>query len=150
MHGNAQKNKAIVLHHWEEFVSKGNLDLIDEIFAPDFVAHEANQDIRGSEGVRQFILMLRAAFPDLQVTVEDTLAEGDKVVQRWSAHSSHQGALMGLPPSGKRISVAGITISRFEGGKVAEEWELYDMMGMMQQLGALPSSTEQQEAAVGI
>ena len=149
MYANAEENKAIVLRHWEEVVSKGNLDLIDEIFAPDFVAHEADQDIRGPEGVRQFIVMLRAAFPDLHVTVEDVLAEGDKVVQRWSGHGSHQGELMGLPPSGKRISVAGITISRFEDGKVAEEWELYDMMGMMQQLGALPSSTEQQEAAVG-
>ena len=149
MYANAEENKAIVLRHWEEVVSKGNLDLIDEIFAPDFVAHEADQDIRGPEGVRQFILMLRAAFPDLHITVEDVLAQGDKVVQRWSGHGSHQGELMGLPPSGKRISVAGITISRFEDGKVAEEWELYDMMGMMQQLGALPSSTEQQEAAVG-
>jgi steroid delta-isomerase-like uncharacterized protein len=150
MYGNAQENKVIVLRHWEEVVSKGKLDLIDEIFAPDFVAHEADQDIRGPEGVRQFILMLRAAFPDLQVTVEDVLAEGDKVVQRWSAHGSHQGELMGLAPSGKRIFVAGITISRFEGGKVAEEWELYDMMGMMQQLGALPSSTEQQEEAAAV
>jgi steroid delta-isomerase-like uncharacterized protein len=150
MYGNAQENKVIVLRHWEEVVSKGKLDLIDEIFAPDFVAHEADQDIRGPEGVRQFILMLRAAFPDLQVTVEDVLAEGDKVVQRWSAHGSHQGELMGLAPSGKRISVAGITISRFEGGKVAEEWELYDMRGMMQQLGALPSSTEQQEEAAAV
>jgi steroid delta-isomerase-like uncharacterized protein len=149
MYANAEENKAIVLRHWEEVVSKGNLDLIDEIFAPDFVAHEAAQDIREPEGVRQFIILLRAAFPDLHVTVEDVLAEGDKVVQRWSGHGSHQGELMGLPPSGKRISVAGITISRFEGGKVAEEWELYDMMGMMQQLGALPSSIEQQEAAVG-
>jgi steroid delta-isomerase-like uncharacterized protein len=149
MYANAEKNKAIVLRHWEEVVSKGKLDLIDEIFAPDFVAHEADQDIRGPEGVRQFIVMLRAAFPDLQVTVEDVLAEGDKVVQRWSARGSHQGELMGLAPSGKRISVAGITISHFEGGKVAEEWELYDTMGMMQQLGAIPSSTEQQEAAVG-
>jgi steroid delta-isomerase-like uncharacterized protein len=150
MYGNAEENKALVLRHWEEVVSKGKLDLIDEIFAPDFVAHEADQDIRGPEGVRQFILMLRAAFPDLQVTVEDVLAEGDKVVQRWHGHGSHQGELMGLPPSGKRISVAGMTISRFEEGKVAEEWELYDMMGMMQQLGALPSSAEQQEGtAVG-
>jgi steroid delta-isomerase-like uncharacterized protein len=144
MYENAEENKAIVLRHWEEIVSKGRLDLIDEIFAPDFVAHEADQDIRGPEGVRQFILMLRAAFPDLHITVEDVLAEGDKVVQRWSGHGSHQGELMGLPPSGKRFSVTGITISRFEGGKVAEEWELYDMMGMLQQVGALPSSTEQE------
>ncbi|MCA1731739.1 MAG: ester cyclase [Actinobacteria bacterium] len=150
MYGNAEENKAIVLRHWEEVVSKGTLDLIDEIFAPDFVAHEADQDIRGPEGVRQFILMLRAAFPDLRVTVEDVLAEGVKVVQRWRAHGSHQGELMGLAPTGKRISVAGITISRFEGGKVAEEWELYDMIGMMQQLGAIPSSTEQQEEAAAV
>jgi steroid delta-isomerase-like uncharacterized protein len=148
MYENAEENKAIVLRHWEEVVSQGNMDVIDEIFAPNFVAHEADQDIRGPKGVRQFILMLRTAFPDLHVSVEDMLAEGDKVVQRWSGHGSHQGELMGLPPSGKRVSVAGITISRFEGGKVAEEWELYDMMGMMQQLGAIPSSTEQ-EAAVG-
>jgi steroid delta-isomerase-like uncharacterized protein len=148
MYGNVEKNKAIVLRHWEEVVSKGNMDLIDEIFAPDFVAHEADQDIRGPEGVRQFILMLRVGFPDLHVIVEDVVAEGDKVVQRWSGHGSHQGELMGLPPSGKRVSVAGITISRLEGGKVAEEWELYDTMGMMQQLGAIPSLTEQ-EAAVG-
>jgi steroid delta-isomerase-like uncharacterized protein len=147
MYANAEENKATVLRHWEEVVSKGNMDLIDQIFAPDFVAHEADQDIRGPEGVRQFILMLRKAFPDLHVTVEDMIAEGNKVVQRWSGHGSHQGELMGLPPSGKRISVSGITISRYEGGKVAEEWELYDMMGMMQQLGALSSSTEQE--AVG-
>ena len=148
MYGNAEENKAIVLRYWEEVANKGNLDIIDEICAPDFVAHEADQDIRGPEGVRQFILMLRVGFPDLHVIVEDVVAEGDKVVQRWSGHGSHQGELMGLPPSGKRVSVAGITISRFESGKVVEEWELYDTMGMMQQLGAIPSSTEQ-EAAVG-
>src|SRR5215213_6975508 len=149
MHGHSEENEAIVLRHWEEVVSGGNLDIIDEIFAPDFVAHEADQDIRGPEGVRRFIFMLREAFPDLYVTVEDVIAEDDKVVQRWTGRGTHQGELMGIPPSGNRISVAGITISRFEGGKVAEEWEIYDMMGMMQQLGALPSSTEQQEAAVG-
>jgi steroid delta-isomerase-like uncharacterized protein len=149
MYANAEENKDIVLRHWEEVVSKGNMDLINEIFAPDFVAHEADQDIRGPKGVRQFISMLRTAFPDLHIIVEDMLAEGDKVIQRWSGHGSHQGELMGLPPNGRRVSVAGITISRFEDGKVAEEWELYDMMGMMQQLGAIPSSPEQQEAAVG-
>jgi steroid delta-isomerase-like uncharacterized protein len=149
MYVNAEENKAIVLHHWEEAVNKGNMDLIDEIFAPDFVAHEADQDIRGPEGVRQFILMLRVGFPDLHVIVEDVVAEEDKVVVRWVASGTHQGDLMGLPPSGKRVSVAGITISRFEGGKLAEEWELYDTMGMMQQLDAIPSSTEQEAAAVG-
>ena len=82
MHGNTEENKAIVLRHWDEVVSKGNLEIIDDICAPDFVAHEADQDIRGPEGVRQFILMLRAAFPDLHVNAEDVIAERDKVVQR--------------------------------------------------------------------
>src|SRR3954471_3486262 len=143
MYANAEENTAIVLRHWEEVVSKGNLEVIDEIFAPDFVVHETDQDIRGPEGVRQFIFMLRAAFPDLYVTVEDVIAQEDKVVQRWTGRGTHQGELMGIPPTGNQISVAGITISRFEGDKVAEEWEVYDMMGMLQQLDAIPSPEQE-------
>jgi steroid delta-isomerase-like uncharacterized protein len=145
MHGDTEANKALTLRYWEEVANKGNLDLIEEICAPDYVCHEVDQDIRGPEGVRQFISMLRAAFPDLHVTVEDVIAEGDKIVQRWTGHGTNQGELMGIPPTGNRVSVAGITISRFKDGKVSEEWEVYDMMGMMQQLGVIPSS----EQAVG-
>ena len=145
MHGDTEANKALTLRYWEEVANKGNLDLIEEICAPDYVCHEVDQDICGPEGVRQFIFMLRAAFPDLHVTVEDVIAEGDKIVQRWTGRGTHQGELMGIPPTGNRVSVAGITISRFKDGKVSEEWEVYDMMGMMQQLGAIPSS----EQAVG-
>ena len=145
MHGDTEANKALTLRYWEEVANKGNLDLIEEICAPDYVCHEVDQDIRGPEGVRQFIFMLRAAFPDLHVTVEDVIAEGDKIVQRWTGRGTHQGELMGIPPTGNHVSVAGITISRFKDGKVSEEWEVYDMMGMMQQLGAIPSS----EQAVG-
>ena len=145
MHGDTEANKALTLRYWEEVANKGNLDLIEEICAPDYVCHEVDQDIRGPEGVRQFISMLRAAFPDLHVTVEDVIAEGDKIVQRWTGRGTHQGELMGIPPTGNRVSVAGITISRFKDGKVSEEWEVYDMMGMMQQLGVIPSS----EQAVG-
>ena len=145
MHGDTEANKALTLRYWEEVANKGNLDLIEEICAPDYVCHEVDQDIRGPEGVRQFIFMLRAAFPDLHVTVEDVIAEGDKIVQRWTGRGTHQGELMGIPPTGNRVSVAGITISRFKDGKVSEEWEVYDMMGMMQQLGVIPSS----EQAVG-
>jgi len=145
MHGDTEANKALTLRYWEEVANKGNLDLIEEICAPDYVCHEVDQDIRGPEGVRQFIFMLRAAFPDLHVTVEDVIAEGDKIVQRWTGRGTHQGELMGIPPTGNRVSVAGITISCFKDGKVSEEWEVYDMMGMMHQLGAIPSS----EQAVG-
>ena len=142
MHGDTEANKALTLRYWEEVANKGNLDLIEEICAPDYVCHEVDQDIRGPEGVRQFIFMLRAAFPDLHVTVEDVIAEGDKIVQRWTGRGTHQGELMGIPPTGNRVSVDGITISRFKDGKVSEEWEVYDMMGMMQQLGVIPSSEQ--------
>jgi len=142
MHGDEEANKALTLRYWEEVANKGNLDLIEEICAPDYVCHEVDQDIRGPEGVRQFIFMLRAAFPDLHVTVEDVIAEGNKIVQRWTGRGTHQGALMGIAPTGNRVSVVGITISRFKGGKVSEEWEVYDMMGMMQQLGVIPSSEQ--------
>src|SRR4051812_32024568 len=121
MHANTEENKALTLRYWQEVANKGNLDIIDEICTPDYVCHEVDQDVRGPEGVRQFIFMLRTAFPDLYVTVEDVIAEEDKVVQRWTGRGTHQGELMGIPPTGNRVSVAGITISRFEGDMVAEE-----------------------------
>ncbi len=82
--------------------------------------------------------MYRSAFPDTQITIEDQLAEGDMVATRWTARGTHQGELMGVPPSGNRVEVAGITISRIEGGKIEEDWDNYDALGMMQQIGAIP------------
>jgi steroid delta-isomerase-like uncharacterized protein len=82
--------------------------------------------------------MYLGAFPDAEVTIEDQLAEGDKVVTRWTGRGTHQGELMGVPPSGNRVEVPGITISRIEGGKIVEEWENYDALGMMQAIGAVP------------
>jgi steroid delta-isomerase-like uncharacterized protein len=141
----SEENKALARRSWE-IVNQHNpdLDLIDEMYTPDFVWHEPDQDIQGSEEAKQFVATFLEAFPDLNVTVEDEIAEGDKVVTRWTIRGTHQGELMGIAPTEKQIELKGITIHRFEGDKIAEEWERYDNLGMMQQLGALPAQEGQQ------
>jgi steroid delta-isomerase-like uncharacterized protein len=135
----SEENKALA-RRWVEILTQGNFDLAEEIYASDFVAHDPTmpEDVRGVEGRKEFYSMYRSAFPDADITVEDQVAEGDKVVTRWTGRGTHQGELLGVPPSGNRVEVTGITISRIEGGKVVEEWDNYDALGMMQQIGAIP------------
>jgi steroid delta-isomerase-like uncharacterized protein len=135
----SEENKALA-RRWADILAQGNSDLVEEIYASDFVGHDPTmpEDLRGVEGAREFYSMYLGAFPDAEVTIEDQLAEGDKVVTRWTGRGTHQGELMGVPPSGNRVEVPGITISRIEGGKIVEEWENYDALGMMQAIGAVP------------
>jgi predicted ester cyclase len=93
----------------------------------------------GFEGRKIFYSAFLSAFPDLHVHIEDSFAEGDRLVTRWSAHGTHDGELMGIPPTGKQISVGGTAIDRFENGKSVEHWEVFDQVGLMQQLGVIPS-----------
>ena len=132
----AEDNKTLARRSWEV---TDNLDLLDEVYAADFVWHEPDQDIQGSEEARQFINMYKSAFPDLRVTVEDVLAEGDQAVTRWTIRGTHRGDLMGTAPTERKIELKGITIHRIEGGKIVEEWNGYDTLGVMQQIGAVPS-----------
>jgi len=138
----SEENKAIIRRVIDEVLNgQGNLDVADELFAPDYVGHNPASpvDTRGPEGVKGFASMFRSAFPDVHFSVEDQVAEGDKAVTRWRGSGTHQGNLMGLAPTGNRVSFVGITINRLEDGKVAEEWQIFDALGMMQQLGAIPS-----------
>ena len=89
--------------------------------------------------MKQMIGMMRGIFPDLVLSTEDLIAEGDKVVLRWSATGTHQGGFMGVPATGNKVTVTGIGIDRIEGGRIVEHWEQFDAMGMMQQMGAIPS-----------
>ena len=141
----SEENKAIVRRVIDEVLNgKGNLDVADELFAPDYVGHNlaSSEDTRGPEGVKGFASMFRSAFPDIHFSVEDQVTEGDKVVTRWRGSGTHQGDLFGIPPTGNRVSFVSITINRIEGSKVAEEWQIFDALGMMQQLGAIPSPGE--------
>lgn len=138
----SEQNKATVRRVPEEITSKGKLELIDELFSPDFVDHAFVPQLGlppGREGIKQFITMLRAAFPDIDIKVQDTIAEGDKVVVRSIAQGTHQGDFMGIPATGKSVSWPEIHIVRLADGKIAEHWAIVDRLGMMQQLGVIPS-----------
>ncbi len=133
-------NKEIVRRLIDGVWRDRNLGLVDELVAQDYVGHDPTQPgpILGREGFRQFVGMYQAAFPDAAITIDDQIAEGAMVVTRWTGRGTHTGELMGISPTGKEATVSGITISRLAGGKIAEEWELMDALGMLVQLGAVP------------
>jgi len=134
-----EENKAIARRGSEEVWNQGKLDVIDEIFATDYVNHRAGgPDIHGPEGYKQFFTMFRTAFPDIKFTIEDQIAEGDKVVTHVTFTGTHKGELMGIPPTGVQVTVTGIAISRIAGGKILECWVNSDDLGMWQQLGVIP------------
>ncbi len=134
----AEEYKAIARRTWE-IVNQRNPDLIEEFYPPDFVWHEPDQDIRGYEQARQFVSMYLSAFPDLNATVEDVIAEGDKAVTRYTIRGTHQGEIEEFgPPTGRQVEIKGITIHRIEDGKIVEEWERYDNLSLLQQLGLVP------------
>ena len=135
----AEDNKATARRWYEEVFNAGNLDLIHELFAPNFVDHDPVNPLPGLEGVRQVVGMYRGAFPDLHITVEDWVAEADKVVIRFRAQGTHKGPLMGIPPTEKQVTVTGIDMLGFEHGKISEHWGNRDDLGMLQQLGAVPA-----------
>src|SRR5829696_9805448 len=132
----AEENKALARRSWEAL---DNPDLIDEVYASDVVWHEPDRDIHGTEEAKQFISLYKSAFPDMNITVEDVLAEGDKVVTRVSIRGTHQGETEEFgPPTGRQIEGTLITISRIEGGKIVEDWDAYDNLTTLQQLGLAP------------
>src|SRR5713226_1186473 len=134
-----EDNKLLVRRLFEEVLNQRNLALIDEFFSPNHVEHASTGPVHGTEGMKQYYMIYLTAFPDTHYTVEDQIAEGDKVVTRWTARGTHKGELMGIPPTGKQGTVTGIGIARFEGGNIVEAWTEFDALGMMQQLGVVPS-----------
>lgn len=136
-----EQNKELVRQMIEEMFNRGSISLADEFLAPDFVEREELPPGIPSnrEGVMQLATMLRSAFPDFKATIDDIIAEGDKVVIRQTWSGTHKGPFMGVPPTGKRVSFGVIDIIRADGGKFVEHWGQMDTMGLMQQLGAVPS-----------
>jgi len=131
-------NKALVRRYLEEVYNKKNMAAIDELIAPNFVAH-AYGPPTDREGYKQLLGLLFTAFPDYHLTVEDVVAEGDKVAVRFMWRGTHKGEFAGISPTSKQLTVAAMTIHRVEDGKVAETWGLVDRLGQMQQLGVVPS-----------
>ena len=120
----SEENKAIVRRQEEELFTQGNLDAADEVYAPDYVGHDPSnpEDVRGLQAAKQAASDYRRAFPDLRVSVEDLVAEGDRVVARVTMRGTHQGDFQGLAPTGKEVQVRAIEIFRISNGKIIEHW----------------------------
>jgi len=138
----SEENKEKMRRVLEEAFGQGKVEVIDEVLHADFVCYDPNSEsgeIRGADTIKGEIEYFRNAVPDLTYTVEDQVAEGDKVVSRYTVSGTHQGEFFGIPGSGKRIEMTGINIDRFdESGKLVEEWPEYDLLGAMRQMGAIP------------
>ena len=144
-----EENKMLVRRLYEEAVNGGNLDLADEFIAADAIEHEKGIASDGRESFKQFVTVFRAAFPDLRLTIEDMIAEGDKVVCRITITGTHTGdsEFMGVAPSGKPIELETIDILRFDNGKMVEHWGRTDLLCMLQQLGKVPNDILTQKLA---
>jgi steroid delta-isomerase-like uncharacterized protein len=139
----SEQNRELVRRLNEEFHNRGRIhELIQERFAPDFVNHSAPPGLPPTrEGNEMFSTAFRQAFPDYQVTIHEVIVEGDKVVTRKTFSGTHRAEWMGVPASGRKISFGGIDIVRIAGGKVVEHWGEFDMLTLLQQIGALPAAT---------
>ncbi|HBY97013.1 MAG: ester cyclase [Ardenticatenaceae bacterium] len=129
----AEENKAIVRRAIEEVWNKENLAIVDEIYAANYIVHDPNAP--WLEDIHQLLSIYRSAFPDLHMVIDDLIAEGNKVMERWTMTGTHRGTVVHIPPTGERVEVTGISIFRFEGGKMKEEWSSWNALGLMQQLG---------------
>jgi steroid delta-isomerase-like uncharacterized protein len=138
-----EDNKALVRRAIEEGWNQGNVALIDELDAPNFIHHDPDfPNFQTREDYKQWVTEIRNAFPDLHLTIEDVIAEGGQVVARWTFRGTNTGDMvtpMHIPATGKQVTVTGITISRFAEGKVVEDWHQGDIMSFMQQLGLVPA-----------
>ena len=131
-----EDNKALARRAIEEIMNQRNLAVFDELHSPDYVCHIISRTIQGPEPFKQLLSMVFTAFPDLHYTIEDLFGEGDRVVVRYTSRGTHKGDLMGIPPTGKQVTVTGTDIMRVANGKILEEWINSDLM---QQLGVTPT-----------
>ena len=132
-------NKAAVRACFEN-ASQGNFDALDDIVTGDYVLHP--EEVRGADGLKEMVQRYRDALSGLRVTIDQQFTDGDYVTTRYTITGTHDGDLMGTPPSGKDVSFTGITISRCERGRIAEEWEITDAIGLLGQIGALPAMAQ--------
>jgi steroid delta-isomerase-like uncharacterized protein len=132
--------KRVYRRFLDEAFNRGDLDALDDILDPAYVDHNAPPGTPpGIEPIKGMIAGFRSAFPDVNMRIEDQIAEGDRVATRYTFTGTHMGNLMGIPPSGKSVSMTGITIARIADGKMVEGWVVYELLSLMQQIGVVPS-----------
>jgi steroid delta-isomerase-like uncharacterized protein len=136
----SEQNKSVVRQCYVTAVN-GDRDALAQILQPDFVIHTP-EDYHGIDGLLEMVAAVKAGLPDLKVTIDAQFADGDYVTTRFTARGTHDGNLFGTPPTGRGVALSGITVSRCADGKIAEEWELVDAVGALQQVGAMPVGAE--------
>ncbi len=137
----SEHNKAIVSRYYEEVWNLGRLEVIDKVISEHFMGHRSSDlDYVGPESIRDSVNALCGAFPDGKFTIDDVIAEGDKVAIRFTVHATHMGPFRNIPPTGKQIVITGMRIYRIVDEKIVERWECIDQLGLMQQLSAIPST----------
>ena len=135
-----EENKAVIRRWIEDVWGKGDFDALSEVAAADVIDHNPSPGLPpGAEGQKAIIMMLRSAFPDGTNALEEVIAEGDKVMDRHTFRGTHKGEFFGIPATGKQVTFTGMEITRIAGGKIVEIWHQEDLMGLMQQLGAIPT-----------
>jgi steroid delta-isomerase-like uncharacterized protein len=142
-------NKKAVRRLIEEVWNKGNLQVTEELFAPNYAHHDPSTPDagRGPEGEKKRATLYRTAFQDFKLTIEDLIAEGETVMARWTCRGSHRGVLNGIAPTGKQFAITGISVARFADGKMVEGWINWDALGLMQQLGVVAENEKATAAA---
>jgi steroid delta-isomerase-like uncharacterized protein len=144
----SEENKTIARRFVEEVWGEGNLSLADELLSPDCIDHNPVPGLTGDrEGHHRLLQQVRTAFPNARFTLDDVIAEGDKVVDRWTMEAISEGPFAGRPATGRAVKLIGMDILRIENGKIVELWHIEDTLGLMQQLGVIPSAPSPVEAA---
>jgi len=133
----SDRNEANIRRIVDEVWNKGNLKLVDELFTPNYVGHDPVEPTRGPQGVKDVVNKYRGGFPDLRLDIDELFSIGDRVVMRWHCSGTHLKTLEGIQPTGRRVTTPGISIYRFEGGRIAEDHTNWDALGFMQQLGVV-------------
>lgn len=132
-----ERNKEVVRQYFDA-ANVDDLDALDDLLAPDVVDHSAYAgQAAGRDGFKEFFTLWRTAFPDLVYTIEDAIADGDRVVIRWTGQGTHRGTYHSIAPTGKRVTMNGIQINRLADGKIVEDWTSTDELGLLRQLGAI-------------
>jgi steroid delta-isomerase-like uncharacterized protein len=132
------ENHKEAIRNWvEDVINKGNLSVVDKVIHPDYVYRSPAEELRGPQAIISFIATFRAAFPDLKLRIDDLLVDGGKTVIFFTLTGTHQGNFMGIAATGKHVTVNGTVLSRFEEGKIIEEFEILDQLAMYQQLGVI-------------
>ncbi len=133
------QHEELIRRIFDEIINAGNVDAVDELMTEDYVDHGPMGAMHGVDAFKQMVAMWRDAVPDVHCEVETAFSEGDMVAWNVRVTGTHTGEMMGIPPTGKSVTVSGMTINRISGGRVVEDWTVVDQLGLLQQLGAVPA-----------